>query len=310
MLLIDALAAGNVIMLVTTPDEKNKSLCRLDFITSEEGQINIVRRSIVDKLSASGIQFNVSSLEVNGNKELRTVVFDPANTRPVDYDKIATTAISKLLIETKGVLAFTSAYTNIIDANQDQNIALFAKVTKNQFVVDETAVTLVYESALNDGEGSFSFKITKLTKSGDFEVLDKKYEHYGEVKLNRSEEFYIKKSTIEGKTSNIINNAVGAKENADVDNDNETEIAGKGTEAKPVAKNNLKNLVGNNKTVTAGASIFALAAIGVIANNSSKNKGFEGNAKVVYGPSLSEDKVKVGGELLTRSEAEELYKSF
>lgn len=310
MLLIDALAAGNVIMLVTTPDEENKSLCRLDFITSEEGQINIVRRSIVDKLNASNMQFNVSSLEVNGDKELRTIVLDPVNTRPLDYDKIATTAISKMLMETKGVLAFTSAYTHITDVNADQNIALFAKITKNQFVVDEKAVTLVYESALNDGEGSFSFKITKLTKSGDFEVLGKNYEHYGEVKLNRSEEFYIKKSMVEGKTSNAINNAVGVKKNTNVSDEDETETAGKRVETKPVTKNDLKNLVGNNKAVTAGASIFALAAIGVVANNSLQSKGLKGNAEVVRGPSLSEDKVKVGGELLTRSEAEELYNSF
>lgn len=297
-------------MLVTTPDEKNKSLCRLDFVTSEEGQINIVRRSIVDALNASNIQFNVSSLEVNGDKELKTVVLDPVNTRPLDYDRIATTAISKMLIETKGVLAFTSAYTHITDVNADQNIALFAKITKNQFVVDETAVTLVFETALKDGEGSFGFKTTKLTKSGNFEVLGKNYEHYGEVKLSKSEEFYIKKSIVEGKTSSAINNAIGVKKNTDASDEDKTKTADRRMETKPVTKNDLKNLVGNNKAVTAGASIFALAAIGVIANNSLKSKELKGNAEIVYGPSLSEDKVKVGGELLTRSEAEELYNSF
>lgn len=298
-------------MLVTTPDAKNKNLCRLDFITSEDGQINQVRRSIVDQLSAKDVQFNVSSLEVAGNKELRTIIFDPSFTRPVDYDRVAATEISKMLLSTKGVLSFTSAFTQVIDANKDQNIALFAKVMKNQYVVDQTAVTLAYDSAAGDGEGSFGFKVTTLDKVGTFEVLNDEIEHFGKVKLNKTEEFYIKESTVEGKTSAIIGNAIGTPSQT---TDDKSSGAGDNTRVtssdKAGSKNNLKSLVMNNKTATAGASLFALAAFGAIASSSSNTSRTRSGATVVYGGSLKEDKVRVGGELLTRSEAEELYKSF
>lgn len=310
MVLIDALAAGNVIMLVTTPDVDNKNLCRLDFITSEEGKINDVRRALVDQLSSEKIQFNVSSLEVRNGKELRTVIFDPSSTKPVDYDRIAATKLSRMLLNTKGVLNFTSAFTHIENANQDKNIAMFAKVMKNKYIVEDTAVLLAYDSAAGNNEGSFNFKMTSLEKMGTFMVLGDSIDHYGSLKLNATEEFYIEEKVKEGDVSLVMRKVLNSIDDMAKRDPIEAQVSNRPNNAKKTDKEGLsKYLDVNNKVITAGAGVLALTTLGAIASNSLNKKNGNDGAPIFFGKSLDEDKVEIGGELLTRSEAEELYKS-
>lgn len=300
MLLIDALASGSVILLVTTPEAGNPK-CRLDFISVREGEINKVRRALVEVLTNKKIDFNISSLEMPKGRNYKTIVMDAKSTRPYDYDKVSESEISSVLLSTPGVLEFTSSYTIVGDINKEQPIALFASIVKNNFITSSDAVSLTFYPSSVSGSGDFKFRMMTLEKVGIYELLGDRKDHFGLVKLNRSEEFYMRESDVERTPfkAAIEQTSTATEKNAAASSGSKKPNGG-----------NFRALVGENKTASAGLGIAALIALGSIASKvgdgdrKQKNISARGNIFTSI-----RSKEKVAGETLTRSEALELYKS-
>lgn len=300
MLLIDALTSGSVILLVTTP-EAGKPDCRLDFICVQEGEINKVRRALVDKLSDEKIDFNISSLEMPRDKQYKTIVMDASSTSPFDYDRKKKSTVSNVLLNTPGVLEFTSARTSIGDVNKETIVALFASIIKNVYITSNDAVSLVYQPSSTPGSGDFKFKMMNLSKVGSYDILDDTKDHFGLVKLNKSEEFYMRDSDVEA-----VVKADAKTESQPVP----TKRIVKDALIKAKESNTIRSLVSDNKTVSAGLGVVALVALGTLANKSSNNdsskKGISTRGGIF---SSKKNEEEVAGKTLTRSEALELYKS-
>lgn len=300
MLLIDALASGSVILLVTTP-EAGKPKCRLDFISVQSGEINKVRRALVDRLTSKKTDFNISSLEMPSKKNYKTIIMDASLTRPYDYDRVSKSEVSDILLSTAGVLEFTSAFTIVGDTTKEQNVALFASVVKNTYITTSDAVSLTFHPSTVTGSGDFKFKMMNLEKVGIYELLGDRKDHFGLVKLNKSEEFYMRESDMDQTTT-----ATTQQEPVPASQQSEP--------ATPVSKSrsnkNFKNLVSENKTASAGLGIAALVALGSIASKVGADEKKQENISA-RGNIFSSDRSReeVAGENLTRSEALELYKS-
>lgn len=300
MLLIDALTSGSVILLVTTP-EAGKPKCRLDFVSVQEGKINKVRRALVDSLTKKKIDFNISSLEMPSRRNYKTIVMNASSTRPFDYDKASKSDISDILLSTTGVLEFTSAYTTVSDTAKEQNIALFASVVKNTYITSSDAVSLTFHPSAVTGSGDFKFKMMNLEKVGIYELLGDRKDHFGLVKLNRSEEFYMRESDVDQAAATPSQQRT-------------TSVPQKSVPAAPVNGSGsvigVKNFVSENKTASAGLGIAALIALGSIASkvgsDDKKQKDISARGNIF---TSNRNEEKVAGETLTRSEALELYKS-
>lgn len=247
MIILDALSEGKVILLSTVPTGEIKNRCRLDFLRVADSDINAVRRDVVDKLSTANVNFGIVSVEVPSTRKLQTIIENPKLTYPKDFDKTSTTDLSKILLNVKGVEAITSAVVLIEDKNADQNIARFVSVIKNEFITEPLVINLKYVASSQGTGGEFKFTTSQVRKQGTFKLLGDDIDHYGKVKLNRSDEFLLE--------TGVVEKAIKEKDVSNAVSKGENPIRAKTN--KPIAIDRSKD--SNNKMSTL-AGVGALAA--------------------------------------------------